>query len=590
MRKPVIAVSTLIAVAASAYTVMWFKKADEFKSAFMASVVSFNEKAKPMLKEGTLFQYGSVDVTGFPFAMEATIHQPVLRLPVSSMLRSLPRDEDAEGKGIPADFDWVEEVSYKDSITLSSNLMGSRFTISAGGERIHKSILAGTVQQTMISTSRTPVECHLTTPPAGFLLMQPVFRDAQSVLDSFRSADCGVTGLSVKDEKGTPIATSEKIFFSLSNIVEVEKANRTAAVIFNANQTNYGTGFDVLLKHYIKIAADISGEKPEPIGYSFAEIGETSMNVDLAYKGPEYIDDLEMHHNLDADIDINAFDFQSALAQSKNKASLHIRSGNDSSKTSISIASRLNVSEAYDAMMEKKTAEMLKVFANPAAKPGAIAPFGTFFPHLHDLGDIALNVDLTLENPNAAAANSELSFLEQGNATLKTFEILTAHHGLKSSGALVHPKDKFPSGNLDIACINCDSLIDGVGGFYIDLGERMKAMAPSDKLKEKKTITKEILGGVKRFVRGISANGSDTNAKDLNISIVGKDTGDFSVSGKSMMDVVQLYSTTIEPHLPQPEADIPSVDSIRPEATQTPAPQSSTEPVPQVVPEPQPGN
>lgn len=588
MRKPVIAVSTAIAVAAGAYTAMWFKKADEFKSAFVASAIALNEKTKPMLKEGSLFQYGSVDVTGFPFAMQITVHQPVLRLPVASLLRSLPRvEEDGEElKAIPADYDWVEEVAYKDSLTLSSNLMGSQFTLSAGGERTHKSIIAGTVRQSIISTSRTPLVCHLTTPPTGFLLMQPVFSDAQSVINSFHGVGCDVTGLTVKDEKNTPIATSEKIHFGLSNVVE--KAHRTAGLTFITDQTKYGTGFDVLLKHYIQVAADISGEKPEPIGYSFTEVGETSMNVDLAYNGPENLDELEKN-NTSADIDINAFDFQSALAKSQNKGSLHIRSGSDSSKVSISVASRFSVSEAYDAMMAKKTTEMLQALANPSSKPNMMGSFGALFPHLHELGDVAINLDLSLETPSTAAANSELAFLEQGNATLKTFEITTARHGLKSNGALVHPKDKFPSGNLNIACINCDSLIDGVGGFYIDLGEKIKAMAPSDKPKMK-TITKEILGGVKRFVHGIAINGSDANAKDLNIAIVGKDTGDFTVSGKSIMDVAQLYSTTIEPHLPQAETEVPSVDSIRPAAPQEPAPQSSTEPVPQTTPESQPSN
>ena len=109
-----------------------------------------------MTKDLSLIRYESVAVTGFPFSMVVEITKPVLDIPVSVMLADYSHQT-----AMPAPYEWVEEVSYGDKVTFTGNILGDHFTFTAYGDRTHKSLINRSARHTLVSSSSSPLTCHL---------------------------------------------------------------------------------------------------------------------------------------------------------------------------------------------------------------------------------------------------------------------------------------------------------------------------------------------------------------------------------------------------------------------------------------------
>lgn len=568
MSKPVIAVFAVVAIAAGGYTAFWFKKADEFKNSVIQSAVALNEKAKPLLKGADAIRYESVVASGFPFGLTLTINKPIVTLPVDAIMRALPK-ETFEGQ-VPEGFSWIEEISYVDGISLSRDLLGSKHTVVINGDRVGKSVVNGQVRHAISSSSSSPLVCNLVTEPSGFLAMSPIFKDAASFTANFHSADCGISGLSVKDTtSGGLLASADKYYISFGDVVIGGK--RATTFKFQSSGVKYTPAIDAVFNDYLHIASEASGMPMKDLPYSFSEFGDSSANIDVAYNGPSTEAGFS-DKQLKFSFDVNAFDFHSNLFHWEQYIHVATEPQGTDRKAIINMHSKANVSERYDQMLATQVRDFFAELAKTEGKSGKnlmvatkVATLGSpdalvvnVLPRFHPLGDMVFDVNANLEGPN-----DTINFFTQGHGTLSAIDILTAPYGLKTTAAYSGSKGKaLPSGNIDFNCINCDALIDDAGNYITRFTAYLSALEP-----EKKVVlpTKELYDGIKAFVHSIALNSEDKAAKDLHFNIVMKDTGDVTISGKPVMEAMQAYMTFIVPHLPvQPAPEPVPADKLPP--------------------------
>src|SRR5262249_6264821 len=144
---------------AGGYTFYWHKKADEFSAALAQSIIALNDQARGYTKDTPLLRYEAITTTGFPFSMGLTIIKPVVALPVSAYLKTLPQTP--SGIARPAAIDWVEEVGYGESVSVSSTRRADRFTFVMAGDRTHASLVNQKPFHALVSHSSAPLVCHL---------------------------------------------------------------------------------------------------------------------------------------------------------------------------------------------------------------------------------------------------------------------------------------------------------------------------------------------------------------------------------------------------------------------------------------------
>lgn len=557
MRKVIVSVVALTAIGAGGYTALWFKKANDFKQSFIESVASFNAQSKPMVKDGDVLVYESVEVSGFPYSLNLSVSKPKMQVPVASLLRLIPKEK-AEWE-VPAGFEWVENIGYSENITFSSNLMGSKYSLSFNGDRTSHSVVNGQTRYTLVSSSQGPVTCHLEVQPAGFLEIRPIFKDSESFFRSFRAFDCNVAGLDVKDSAtGKSLGTSEKVGIEITNLANNGYRNATFKV--QSVKTSYTPEFDTVINSIFDALGEAQGKKFPRLPYSFSELGENNLSMDIAYNGPDAVAALSSN-DVKVKLDINEFDISSKLFSSTTKLHFTIDPQVQSRKVALKLYTKSNISERYDEIIGKQMQEMLAELSNAEGKTGRelevaqdVARLGpteslvaALLPKFHRFGDMVLDIDLDLDTPKKEGAPSGFS----GKTVLNRLNITTAPYGFTSKGEATVVAEGAPSGSAEINCLNCDGLIDDLGNYLVNTSNYLNSVAAPDKKSD--PLPRELFTGIKAFVRSIAVNGSDPAAKDLNITVSANSTGEYLVSGKQVMEAAQSYMTNVAPYMPKPK-------------------------------------
>ncbi len=587
MRK-IALLSVLILVVAGGYTAFWFKKSGEFKQMLEQSIASLNEQAKNISKDNTLLRYDSIDVSGFPFAMTLQVKKPVVDLPVAAFLQKMPHEvapiapvtsaplappsvtpsaiaapvtpvtvTAAAPTAVQAPADWVEEISYGDSISVSGNLTGTHFTLTMAGDRTHKSLVNHTVKHTLVSSSSSPLVCHLGIEQAGNTLwvMQPIFTDLPTFLSIFRSADCDVQGITLKDAaSGTLLLSADGFSVSASNKAD-GTANRKIDFKLDSKNTKALPAFDALVNEYMSWGYALRGT-PDNLRMAtpFSEYGAQDQKIDIHYNGPANAKDFSdpaAHMLFDS-----AFDVKNAMANMQMEIHVDTAPQGEERVASIKVHSVSNVTERYDQLIAKQTAlaftEMMR-----EGKTGqelqiqqTLLKLGTpeeltvaMLPKFHEFGTVNFDVDANVKGPNHAE-----TFLRHGNFALDTLNWVAAPYGLKFKGALnATAENKIPSGDLLATCISCDALITDFGNYAMRIEAIVNRMTPG----KTPYINAGLINGVKQFLHGIA---EDANAKDAVIHIVMKDNGILTISGKPAIQAMGLFGATIAPYLQHPAA------------------------------------
>lgn len=558
MSKPVVAVLAIAVVAAGGgYSAYWYKKSEDFKQNVVAGISELNAKVKPLLKDGEFLRYESVQSSGFPLSMKLTLVKPVMTIPASGIMKHAPKDT---WKGeVSPEFEWTEELGWGDSVSLSSDVLGSKFEAALNGDVTWKTTTGGTVRHAMLASSATPLTCELKTKPTGFMVTFPQFKDAESFFEAFESIHCGSSNSVMKDATGATIATTDSYRIGMTNTVNA--GHRSAKIKYQIVNSEYLAAGDAIVNNYVNIIAEAIKQQPQKLTYSLSEAGKNNINVDITYNGPDNAAAIDNPNSTIA-LDINALDLNSNLLNSNNALHLLIEPQGENRRIVLKTQSKTNVSERYDQILSDNIRATLTDLANAEGKAGkeldiaqSIQKFGsidslmdTALPKLHKQGDIILNIDLE-------AVGKKLDDSSEGQAKVNMFDIFTSLYGVKLKGELSSIKNKSPASNVDITCLNCDTMIDDISNYFIRFATYINTVAPETKAP---VPSRELANGIKTFLRSVALNGNDPAAKDLNVQLIMKESGDFTVSGKPVMEAMQSYMTNIVPHLQKdPPPSIP---------------------------------
>lgn len=551
MSKAVVAVVVVAAVAAGGgYSAFWFKKSEDFKEKIVTSITEINAKMKPLIKDGEFLRYESIQSSGFPLAMKLTLAKPVMTIPASTVMQLAPK-EAWKGEVSP-EFSWTEELGWGESVSLESNVLGSKFLASLTGDVTWKTTVGGAVRHSMVASSATPLTCELLTKPSGFLVSYPQFEDAESFFNAFESITCGSNTSVMKDATGATIATTDNYRLGITNVIT--NGNRNAALKYQIVNSEYLAAGDTIVKNYLDIIGEAIKQPPQKMTYSLSELGKNNINVDVSYNGPDNAAAID-NPNSTLSFDINALDLNSNLLNSNNNFHLAISPQGDERKIVLKTGSKTNVSSRYDQILADNIKATLTDLANAEGKTGkeldiaqSVQKFGSIdslveaaLPQLHKQGDIVLNVDLE-------ALGKKLDDSSEGRAKVNIFDVLTSLYGIKMKGELSSVKTQSANSNADITCLNCDTMIDDIANYVIRFTSYLNAVAPGTNAP---VPSRDLANGIKVFIRSMALNGSDPAAKDLNIQVVMKESGDFTVSGKPVMETMQSYMTNVAPHLPK---------------------------------------
>lgn len=567
MRKFLVFV-ILIAAMCGGYSAYWYKKANDFKQMFAQSVDAFNQQNKPLTKDLSLVRYSSVEITGFPFAMVLEVNKPILDIPVSTLIREMPAYKDKLA-GTPAPFEWVEEISYGEKITVTGNAMGDYFTLTTNGDRINTSLVNGAPRHAFITTSSMPV-CHLGVQhPKGALpwTMQPLFTDLPTFFSVFRSFDCDIKNIAMKDKtSGTELLTAQSLNYSLTNVVE-DPINHKLSFSLDAPNGQATPAFDTIVNDYRLMMYTLMGTPDAATPYPISETGKQDVKMAATYEGPtdtDHLKDPTMH----AHVDLNSFEIHNALFNVS--ATLHLADTVQGTDRLIAFAfhSKSNATARYDEISQKNLVAVLRQMSQDnttkdiaqklaaAGTPEAIA--AKIYPQMHDLGDFAIDVDFNMKAPNQAGA-----IAKHNTIALDDFNILTTPYGVKIKGtAVLNTPEKEPNVDISLTCISCNALVDDLGGYAM----RVESVADQFNAQPAQPasspfIKKDLIEGVKQFLHGIAESSA---GNDLVIHVVMKDTGTFTISGKQLPEVMGVYMTTIVPHLPQQQPQTPPPAPIAP--------------------------
>ncbi len=564
MSKPAIAVFAVAAVAAGGYSAYWFKKSEDFKQQMITNITELNAKVKPLIKDGEFLRYESVQSSGYPFAMKLTLTKPVMQLPASAIMKQAPKES---WKGdISPEFEWTEELGWGDSVSLSSDVLGSKFEATLNGDIHWKTTAGGTVRHTMVASSATPLTCELKTKPSGFLVTYPQFKDAESFFEAFEAINCGSSASVIKDATGATIATTDSYRLGITNVINA--GHRNAGLKYQVINNEYLAAGDIIVTNYMNIVAEAFKQTPQKLTYSLSEMGKNNINVDIAYNGPDNAAAID-NPNSRLSLDINALDLNSNLLNSNNNLHLLIEPQGDNRRIALKSDSKTNISERYDQILADNIKLTLTDLASTEGKTGkeldiahSVQKFGSIdslveaaLPKLHKQGDITLHVDME-------AVGKKLADSSEGQAKISAFDILTSLYGVKLKGDLAAIKNQSAASNVDITCLSCDTMIDDIARYFIRFASYINTVAPDTRTP---VASPDLANGVKTFIRSVALNGSDPAAKDLNIQLVMKESGDFTVSGKPVTEAMQSYMTNVVPHLPREETPSIPPEQMPPE-------------------------
>jgi hypothetical protein len=545
MRAPLLFLSVTLLLG-GAYTAFWFKKADELKQMVEESASQLNEEAKGLNQGSPLIRYDEIRTSGFPFAMTVEIVKPVVDVPVSALLgrlRTAPLSAPLPGQ--PQE--WMEEISYSDGVRITSNLLGDRFMLIAAGDRTHVSFIDHKPHHTLKFSAGTPLTCHLAIArELSDLWTMPRINSWADLAPLLRGAGCGVDGLVLSNvEGGGTLLSADRMAISASNEPD-GTTNRTIAFLLDIKSEKTTPAIDAITAEYTTLTNTFLGIPQSP-PVMLSTYGEQNAAVDIRYNGPMEKKDF-MDPAMHMKLDINQLDFSSAVTEGKTQAHIAAASEGDEHTASAVIHSHFTVSEAYDSMIRQRVESAYAQAASAPAAKDAKSPLPSqemvvgLLPNLHALGRIAFDVD--------ARAKGTLP-QSKGSVSVSAFDLTAAPYGIKLKGEAMSEPKKMPAGELDITCVSCDALASDAAGYYL----RIKALADHAKQPYPPAALSD---GVRHFLHAVSENGSDPKALDLMLRLKSKDTGEMTLSGKQIMEVLALYTSDIAANIPKPPASAAS--------------------------------
>ena len=550
MRKFTTVILATTVLLGGAYSYYWFSQSEILKNNITQTINNFNTQSKAINNDKDVISYESLRVSGFPFSMQADFTKLLLTIPVSVLVEQLEHIPNSDKtKSI------VLELSYKDTVSLASNIMADNFSLIIKGDQSIKPIINGEVRPALITASERPFVCHLgiENPDNRPWNFPQVFADATSFIHALRLFECNAGGAnSHYGESPDTLSAVEKLTISMKNEPK-EGINHKATVHFQVVNAKSTLAYDQIANSYLQIFYDLINASPKQRSYVIdtAQYGMQNSNIEISYEGP-FEQSALADPNLRAELMVHAFDLSNDLYSMQNKAHISLEpSENNKVKSAIVVHSVSNYSEKFDAALTKQIAVLLSQFAElqgfPALKEIAVQKKTdqvamVMTPKLHDLGNIALDIDLTADTPRA---------LTGGSITINALDITANQYGLKIKGNASAGQNPPPTADVAVSCLACDDTVNGLGAYALKVDNAVAEFRQPPF----HYVSTPLIEGIGKFLHSINETEADKNSKDVLIHVIADEKSNVTISGKQIIEVVGLFGTTIAPYLqPQPPA------------------------------------
>ncbi|HEU5046338.1 MAG TPA: hypothetical protein VFT64_00690 [Rickettsiales bacterium] len=587
MRKLTAALILTTIVAGGAYTYYWTQQANVLKANFEQSVAQANEQIRALNKDITFLRYESVTTSGFPFLIRLDIAKPVIELPLSSIAHDVASRMSKDASAIPESKDDARlQVTYSDKISLSTNMMYDRFTATLSGDMTLVPSINGKAHEALVTTLSSPTECHLAINHADRVpqSISEAFSGPEAFFDSFRSIDCDMKGAVTKyADSAQTLSTVDGIELTLTS-EPMDQKNKHITLHSDLRNVKATPAYDEFANTYLlPLFYDLTNvpQAQRSAHVEVSQLGEQNSLIDATYEGPLNQQDL-LDPTATVKLDVQALNSKNALYDANNEAHFNSSIQNDERHTALNLHSNLTVTSQYEDLMTKQLTLMLGEAGKNPMQPGIIQSLppgvkpevlaNALVPKLHNAGKMRLDADLQV------TGSKNGNIVDVKKLDINNLDLLSEKGGLKLKGSgTFSSAPTMPVGDITITCVSCDTLVDDIGGYSINIDDAMAPGRPG----QVHYVTPQLVEGVKQFLHAISEQPTDKTAKDIDVKLVSDSTNKVTVSGKQPMEVIGLFGVNVGQNLQHVEPTAPNAGTATP-APAAPAatPQPKAEPAP----------
>lgn len=552
MRKFTAALILTTALVGSVYTYYWFKQSDELRKSLEQTITQLNEQMKQLSKDTTFIRYESIVTSGYPFSIQLDVNKPVIDVPVFALERNILRGQNLQPP-LNNLTDVMVELSYSDKISLISNIMANKFSVIALGDSLIKPTVNNVARKAITGTYSAPFICNLeiaNNDNMPWNILQSV-TTPETFLTAFRSASCSISGTASKySDSQEPLASMDDFNITVTN-TPVNHENSRISVKSEIKNLKVSAAYDELSNSYMSIFYDISGvpQEQRATEMNLSKYGEQNSAIDVTYEGP--LDKKEiLEPSANIRLDINTLNDKNALYEANSEAHISSIVQEAERNSSVAIHSNVIVTEQYEQLLKQKLVKLFDFIAkNPeseekfvqdiakSAKPEELA--NAIMPKLHNAGKISFDADIKLKG------DKDKNILLADSYNINALDLSTGQYGIKIKGNAKYGASTIPAGELLATCISCDSLINDIGDYSINLD----SIIASTRAGNIHYVTKQLVDGIKQFMHAIDENSANKNSKDVTVHFVSDDKGKVTISGKQILEVIGLFGVNVGQNL-----------------------------------------
>ena len=576
MRKIIpIVVLALVVAAGGGYWFMWNQKATKLKSDIETMVTTIYSN------KNVNISYESLNVSGFPKEINVTVKKPAITLQVNPLLGSFFADPVLAASFGGFDHDalkpgWVEKTEIDGDLVIGGNAIGKDFYFRSNGIFTSTSTLEGEETLVMQTTKPNDFGCSVSINDSIYNsgtreIISNAGSNPSRMFALLKSLECKNDGFSyVKKGSTTSMydAGPSRIFFGADS----SSGMTNYSVAFKVKDTKATPEMDAVIARYF----DAVGEKNRHIigrPQSLSALGNQNVDVDFTVSMSDGFSD---SGNGKLAIDFKSFLFTNDLMKSSGDFDMALDKNTTLTDFKLKSTSSTQIAEAYDTQMQGSLVDMMdSLIANPMFRGDAvIETLATLTPEqrqeiatkvapkLSSLGEIKSDIRVGFNAQGDVAQNP----MTPGKLAIDAFDITTTPYGLKSNGAFDLANILQPKGSLKVSLVNAVQLVDDIVAYAKRLQD---AIQPFDEeAAAAMEIPEGLVSGIKHFLHELS----ETKDATYTYNFASTPDGMFTVSGKSLMEVMALFETDIMQQLPQtmitqPDASSePGLDGKQPEA------------------------
>ncbi|MDX1975439.1 MAG: hypothetical protein SFT92_07160 [Rickettsiales bacterium] len=524
-----IGLAVFCVVSLSAMCIMWFSQAALAKK-HIENVIAAINTPNPILT------YDAIETSGFPTRLDINIVKPRINGRLDQWLMATQQPT------MPAAGEWLENITFNGDIRISVNALSNEYLFSfpynwTSTPQIKQHKLS------FASQANSDAVC-LVQFDNSFAFLKTLW-NVESLLEQkwqyIRTFDCALP-----EDRYVDLATNKLLYSSKGGRLYITQAPHgdlnNLRVYFKLQDMEVTPEGDALFSHYTQLVSNTPSR--------LAAYGVQNVETDFSYAGPRDVSTLTKDSNVE--IHLNKFTYSSALASYD--AALQFSNYIDSTvhRGKLKLDAHAAFSLAYQTLLQQMARQVVdQLYAAPSTAPATMqAALQTYsadeffgylrpsIPDLYSLGALTQSIDLSYEGTPA---------LNAGKANLSQFEFSATPYGVTANGtAALQANQLFPESDLTITCNNCFRLIDDIANYGERLHGTLSKLSPAEAALFH--ITPAYAQGMKSFLSAIATPSTENQAKNQLVFTIKSQPSGVSVSGKSLDEVMGLYSQHLAPY------------------------------------------